>query len=43
LSDCSASDVEMTLDLARRPVFDEVEAMNRVDLFAVQHVALSQV
>ena len=43
LSDGSASDVKMTRDLARRPVFDEVEAMNRVDLFAVQHVASSQV
>ena len=35
--DRSATDVEMTGDLAHRPVFGPVQAMNFVDLFGGQH------
>src|SRR6266851_3729465 len=37
LGDGSASQVEMTGDLAHRPVLGPVQAMNRVDLFRGQH------
>jgi len=39
LGDGSTADVEMTRDLAHRPVLGEVEAMNGVDLFGREHVA----
>jgi hypothetical protein len=37
LGDGSTSQVKMTGDLAHRPVFGPVQAMNRVDLFRGQH------
>ena len=37
LGDGSATDVQVTRDLTHRPVFGEMEAMNGVDLLAVQH------
>ena len=37
LGDGSTSQVEMTGDLAHRPMLGPVQAMNRVDLFRGQH------
>jgi hypothetical protein len=42
-SDGSASDVQVTRDLAHRPVLGEVEAMNAVDLFGGEHFAEASV
>ena len=39
LGDGSPSQVQMTSDLAHRPVLGPVQAMNRVDLFCGQHAA----
>ena len=39
LGDGSPSQVQMTSDLAHRPVLGPVQAMNFVDLFGAQHGA----